>query len=285
MEPELAQIEAFVAVATLLHFGRAAERLHITQPAVSHRLQSLEEILGVELLERTTRHVSLTPAGAAYLKRVTPVLDELSRASAEAQGVAAGQQGRLVVAYSGALSTSPLMQAVEKLAKGRPAVGIELRRLPFADQLQALRAGRVDVGSTFLDGPMDIPGVQELSLPLARLFAHVSSKHRLAGRKSVGLADLSGERWIVLSERAEPGFAKQLPSGPGALEVDALDAAFHLAARGVGVAVLPRSSVLPNGIRPVPLRGPRGLVRVFTRKTKPQPLVVELLEKLKAPGC
>jgi DNA-binding transcriptional LysR family regulator len=283
MQPEIAQIQAFVAVATLLHFGRAAEQLHITQPAVSHRVQALEEILGIELLERTTRHVSLTPAGAAYLKRVTFILGDLSRATEEALGVAAGQQGRLVVAYSGALSTSPLIHAVEKLAKRRPAVSIEVRRLGFVEQLQALRAGEVDVGSTFLESPLELPGLSERSLPMTRLFLHVSGRHRLARHRSVGFADLSGERWIALSERAEPGFSRQnVPGGTAvAVEVDALDAALHLVARGVGVAVLPQSTVLPPSVRQIPLRGPRGLVRVFTRKAGEQPLVAELLSSLK----
>jgi DNA-binding transcriptional LysR family regulator len=201
--------------------------------------------------------------------------------------VASGQEGRLVVAYSGALSTSPLIHAVEKLAKAKPAVAIEMQRLGFAEQLQSLRTGEIDVGSSFLDTPVEIPGLSELSLPLTRLFVHVSARHRLTQRKSVSFADLSGERWISLSERAEPGFSKRvLPGGRGAaIEVDALDAAMHLVARGVGVAILPRSTVQPGGVRSVSLRGPRGLVRVFTRKAEQQPLVRDLLSNFKTSSC
>ncbi len=255
--PELAQMEAFVAVARTLHFGRAAAQLHITQSAVSQRIRALEDHLDVVLFARTRREVRLSPAGAAFLRRVAPLLDDVWRAAEEAQGAAAGASGRLVVGYSGAVTVTPLLDVLEDVLAARPKVTLELQRLPLPEQLRGLRAGAIDLGCTFLPVPAaPSRGLRQVALRPMPLYAWTASDDR----PPRGLDELRHRRWVLLSDRAEPGFADWMRGATGidpvgALEVDALDAALDLVRRGLGVAVLPRGTFVPDGIKLHPVPG------------------------------
>ena len=105
---ELRHLRYFRAVAEELHFGRAAERLHIAQPPLSQQIRSLEAELGVELLRRSTRRVELTPAGAAYLDRVREILAAVDTAGEEARRVGSGVAGRLALALVDPLADAQL---------------------------------------------------------------------------------------------------------------------------------------------------------------------------------
>src|SRR5574343_57846 len=94
----------FAVLAEELHFGRDAERLAITQPPLSSGIKALEEALGVRLFERNSKHVELTPAGRAYRAEVRLVLDRVAQASETARAVAAGQQGRLEIGFTGSMA-------------------------------------------------------------------------------------------------------------------------------------------------------------------------------------
>ncbi|MCA9691852.1 MAG: LysR family transcriptional regulator [Myxococcales bacterium] len=251
--PETPQLEAFLAVAEALHFGRAAARLHVTQSTVSHRIRALEEQLAVRLFERDRRRVQLTAAGVAYRRRVATALTELRRAERDAQEAATGRSGRLVIAYSGAITTTPLIDAVARVARAAPAVKIELQRRSLADQLQAVLEREVDVGSSFLPLPTTPPELVARPLGVAKLCVWVAEDHPLATRAGLGLAELGDERWVLLSERAEAGFAafveRRGGGGRGApLLVDALDAAIELVRRGLAITVLPAPPIAPRGV-------------------------------------
>src|ERR1700754_2031107 len=97
--PEIWQLRYFIQVAETLHFGRAAERLHISQPPLSRAIRSLEQALGAELFARTKRRVELTPAGAQLLEEARRILMQLERATCQVQAVAAGEQGRLRLGF------------------------------------------------------------------------------------------------------------------------------------------------------------------------------------------
>ena len=120
---ELRHLRYFLAVAEELHFGRAAARLHMAQPPLSQQIRQLEEELGVRLLDRNTRRVELTDAGAAYLERVRAVLAEVDQAGEEARRVAAGLQGRLVVGCVGSATYSLLPALARTVREELPGVG------------------------------------------------------------------------------------------------------------------------------------------------------------------
>ena len=143
--PEIPQLEAFRAVVVEGHFGRAAEALGIAQPTLSHRIRALEEAVGARLFERGRAGVRLTAAGVAYARRVDGLLDLLGKAGNEARSAGEGLGGRLVVACSGALSCTPLPDALDVLLRERPDMAVELQTRGLADQLGALLDGELDV--------------------------------------------------------------------------------------------------------------------------------------------
>jgi DNA-binding transcriptional LysR family regulator len=283
MLPDTPQLEAFVALASLLHFGKAAEQLHLTQSTVSHRILTLEQTLGVQLFDRSHKRVRLTPAGAAYQRRITAALRELRRAELDAREAASGQLGRLVIACSGALSASPLMDALEGVLRASPGVRVELQQRGQPEQLAALAAGEIDVGCTFLPLP-DRPGLASLLLPRP-LYAWVGPRHPL--RRATTRDALQTERWVILSERAEAGFARWLarPGLPVPIEVDALDAAFALVQRDLAVTITPDTSVAPRGVRRLSLE-PEAVaqIRVFWDERSQDPVLRSFVEALGETG-
>ena len=117
---ELRHLRYFRAVAEELHFGRAAERLHIAQPPLSQQIRQLERELAVTLLVRTTRKVELTPAGEAYLKRVVAILDAVDEAGGQAQRIAEGAEGQLAIGCVGSATYSLLPRLVRALREELP---------------------------------------------------------------------------------------------------------------------------------------------------------------------
>ncbi len=292
MHPEIAQLEAFRVVAAQLHFGRAAAQLHISQSAVSHRIRALESCVGVRLIDRTRRQVRLTRAGVAYLHRVGPLLHELERARADAVEAASGHAGRLVIGYSGALTNTPLLAAVERIARELPTVRVELQRRGLHEQLAAINAGELDIGCSFLDLPTGRIGLQHWTLEPYPVFAWVGPQHPLAGEDETSLARLSEERWVVLSERAEAGIGSFFASrgariGSPAIEVDALDAAFDIVRRGLAVSVMPDTPAAPFDVHRLSLTDAlTTTVRVFWSGARVSPVLrafLAALEPARAP--
>jgi len=142
----LVQLECFIAVAEELHFGAAATRMHMTQPPLSRQIQQLERALGVQLLDRTSRRVTLTEAGRVLLPNARRLIDLSAKTSADVQSVAAGQAGILTIAYTAMAGQSILPELVRRVSRELPGVSILLRELVSADQMDALDSGIVDVG-------------------------------------------------------------------------------------------------------------------------------------------
>lgn len=142
----LDQIRCFVAVTEELHFGRAAERLRMTQPPLSRQIQRLESSLGVALLERDNRRVELTEAGRAFLDESRRILASVERAPAAAREVAAGRAGILRVGYTAASAYSVLGEILTLLDDELPRVRIELDELVTEQQKSAIADGSLDLG-------------------------------------------------------------------------------------------------------------------------------------------
>jgi DNA-binding transcriptional LysR family regulator len=145
---ELRQLEAFVAVATALHFGRAAEQLHIAQPTLSELVRRLEREVGTPLLTRTTRRVTLTSAGFELLGRAKVILDDVAAATAAVRRIAAGDAGTVRVGIVPPVAPVLAPHLVEALLQRAPEVELVVRRMWAPDLARAVAEGTVDVAIT-----------------------------------------------------------------------------------------------------------------------------------------
>lgn len=143
---EISQLRCFVAVAEELHFSRAAERLNMTQPPLSRQIRLLEHSVGVALLERTSRSVTLTAAGAAFLPEATRILRLAQEAAVKARRTARGEQGSLTIGFSAASGYSLLPAVVRGIRQACPQVALNLKELVSTAQVEALNAGEIDLG-------------------------------------------------------------------------------------------------------------------------------------------
>jgi DNA-binding transcriptional LysR family regulator len=248
---ELRQLRYFVAVAEELHFRRAAERLHISQPPLSQQIRALEDELGFVLLIRTRRRVELTPAGAAFLRDARALLGELDGAVATARRIDAGQTGRLRINFVGSALFSIVPGTVERFRRSRPGVEIELHERATVDQLRAVRAGLADVG---LVRPPIEPG-GELSVRTVlreRTVAALPAGHPLAALSRVPLRRLAAQPLVLFPRDQAPGFHDLLigalvgtgahPAAPRVIQyAPEMLTIIGLVAAGTGVSLVPES--------------------------------------------
>ena len=153
---ELRHLRYFVAVADELHFGRAAEKLHISQPPLSMQIRALEDELGVALLNRTRRHVSLTRAGQAFLQDARQILEKTDQAVLTARRAGRGEIGELAVGFISVADYNLLPLVLREFRRRYPMVSLSLKEATTDAQLDDLREGRIDVG--FLLPPVTEPG-------------------------------------------------------------------------------------------------------------------------------
>lgn len=259
---ELRHLRYFVAVGEELHFGRAADRLHIAQPPLSQQIRQLERELGVSLLTRTTRSVELTPAGRAYLQRAIEILDAVGDAGGQARRIAAGVEGRLVIGCVGSATYSLLPQLVRALGESLPGVEVGLRGEMLAPaQLEALRSGALDLA--LLRPPVVGEGIFTETVRRDRLLVALPTNHSLAGQTELTVAALRDEDFVVhaghgrstmsnLVENicADAGFVPRVRQ-----EVSETLTLVTLVAAGLGVAIVPDPTAALDiaGVRYVPL--------------------------------
>jgi DNA-binding transcriptional LysR family regulator len=203
---ELRQLEAFVAVATELHFGRAAERMHIAQPTLSELVRRLEREVGTPLLTRTTRRVAMTGAGVEMLGRAKVILDEVAAAAAAVRRVAHGDAGTVRLGITPPIAPVLAPHLTAALAKQAPDVELITRRMWAPDLARAIIDGTVDVAITCgrVEDPTGVVGETFCAEPL---FVVLREDHRLAAQGSVGLIDLSRERLGMPSDALFPAWA------------------------------------------------------------------------------
>lgn len=192
---DLRQLRQFVAVAEELHFGRAAERLRIAQPALSQVVQRLEREIGTPLLERTNRRVRLTDAGAVLLEHARRLLADADDALQAVQRAGRGETGSVVAAYAGTGAFLRVPALVRRFIERHPAVHVDLRAMSVAAQTAALRSRQLDVG--FMSHA--VPGDDLCSTVVVResLLIAIGRTHRLAALPRITLRDLEHERFII----------------------------------------------------------------------------------------
>lgn len=260
---ELRHLRYFVAVAEELHFGRAALRLRVAQPALSQQIQQLERELGVVLLARTRRRVALTEPGRAFLAEARRTLADADHAARAARRAAAGEIGRLRVGYVD-LATYLVLPAILRAYRARyPVVSLtltELHREPLRD---ALARGDLDVGFFVLresDGAFAATRVAANPLVVA-----LPAGHALARRARVPLAALAEELWVLFPRELKTQYVELVLATCAAAEfvprvvqeASQLHTLAALVSAGVGVALLPSAAGAPRlGVVFRPLAGP-----------------------------
>lgn len=192
----------FLAVAEELHFGRAARRLHISQPPLSQQIRKLEDELGVRLFERTQRRVALTPAGEVFLGKAQSLLLGAEEAKRAAQRASRGEIGRLVVGFIHAAFYNLLPAIVRRFRDTQPAVELVLREMTNREQLAALGDGKLDFG--FLRPPVVDPLIQVDVLLREPFVVALPEDHPLAARHRVELKSLAAEPLVMYPPRRSP---------------------------------------------------------------------------------
>ncbi|QNG19056.1 LysR family transcriptional regulator [Rhodococcus triatomae] len=192
---ELRQLHAFLAVAEELHFGRAAERLHLAQSPLSQTIRALERELGARLFERTTRSVRLTAAGEALLTPARIIDAQVDAARRVTRAAGAGETGRVSVGFGGASGYAVLSALTRELAESSPGIELDLRPQMYSGEVvESLARGTLDMGIVGLPVPAGLATrvVRRESLVLA-----VPDGHALATRAEIVPADLAGERFVA----------------------------------------------------------------------------------------
>ena len=192
--PEVRQFEHFVAVAEELNFTRAAARLHIVQQALSGSIAQLEALLRVRLLERSTRKVTLTPAGRDFLDHARAVLAAVDQAGQAAERHADGRAGilRIGMCATGGLAFTPVLMAA--LARRYPDIAVQVRHFDFGDPRAGIGDGSSDVA--IVRPPFTADGLELLEVDSEPRAVVLPAFHRLAGRASVRFAELADEPWM-----------------------------------------------------------------------------------------
>jgi DNA-binding transcriptional LysR family regulator len=245
---ELRQLRYFIAVAEERHFGRAAQRLHMSQPPLSMQIKALERELGVLLLERTSRRVALTDAGRAFLERARTILDAVEEAREVARGAEQGMQGRLEVGFISSASLSLLPPSIRLFRERFGGVELGLKELTSAQQIDALYEGGIRVGLVRL--PLRAPGIRFEPVLEERLVVALPSGHALEGLDRLSLETIADLPLIFFTRQLIPGFHAQIVElfqRVGAFPKVAqhavhLQTIVGLVASGVGIAILPSSA-------------------------------------------
>jgi DNA-binding transcriptional LysR family regulator len=263
---ELRHLRYFVAVAEELHFGRAAERLRVTQPAVSEQVRKLEEELGVQLLERTHHRVALTPAGDVFLLEARRVLQQAERARRAALRTGENGHGRLRLGLLPDAVPPALPRTLRRFATATPGVEVALETYPSLELIERVRDRELDAAVVCLPAP--VSGLRVTRLGEEGVVVAVGETHPAAGGLVISPRQLEGTRLLVMARTTNPAFFDGLTTawwnaGIAAPLVEvAVPNVEHLllaVAAGAGAALLPESAArryATPGVRFLPLSSP-----------------------------
>jgi DNA-binding transcriptional LysR family regulator len=196
----LQQFRYFVALGEELHFRRAAERLNLSQPALTRAIQQLERAIGLELVKRDNRNVALTPAGQEYLKGLRTILTTMDSISDRARQVAKGEAGSVRISYTDIAVAGILPTVVRTFRAAHPNITIQANHGCTQAQIDELESDKLDVG--FFTGPWSRAGYSTWVVQQDAFVAVLPAQHRLANAPVLRLADLADEPFVL----GEPRF-------------------------------------------------------------------------------
>ncbi|AYF72728.1 LysR family transcriptional regulator [Nocardia yunnanensis] len=287
---ELRHLRYFLAVADELHFGRAAARLHIAQPALTQQIQRLETLLGARLFDRTSRTVALTPAGIVLRERAVALLGHAERDLAEVTRIAQGSQGTLHLGFVPSVLPLEPLRGVREFRDRYPLVQVDLVEGFTSHLMERLAAGTLDMA--IVRDPDPRPGTVTVPLITEPFVAIVPADHPLAQRDSVTGAEIADHPMVFFPRVAgglahDKNLAPLLASGrrPRIVqEATNWTILLYLVAAGLGVTIAPRSATFtaPASARIIPLAGTDAETTIYlaTREHEDRPLVHNLLELL-----
>jgi DNA-binding transcriptional LysR family regulator len=245
---DLIQLRCFVAVAEALHFGRAAERLNMTQPPLSRQIQILERILEVKLFERTSRSVRLTPAGRSFLPEARRLLRLAEAAALSAKRTARGEAGSVSLGFTAVSGYGFLTKLIPDFRARLPDIDLELKEMVTADQVEALVGGRIDVG--LLRPPVDRRTFKSFRVVCEPLLLAVPSDHPLADAETPTLADLDRQPLVMYSpyesryfyDLLAAIFAEADISPQYVQHISQIHSVLALVRAGLGAALVPKAA-------------------------------------------
>lgn len=289
---EMRHLKYFVAVAEALHFGRAAEKLHISQPPLSQQIGQLEAELGVRLFNRNNRRVELTPAGMAFLEDARNILAIAGRAVDRARRAGRGEWGSLNIGFVGSAMFGQLPEILQAFRQRYPEVNLVLDEMNPWDQAPALRDKKIDLGFCRpAAAGEDLACETVWREPLVLVLPQA---HPLAHQETVSLTALSQEPFVSFTTQPEPSLGKYvmdllLQAGftPYIVQqVLEVHTALSLVAAGLGVALVPWSAQnsLRKGVIYRPIREPVADLDLLAlyRKDDPSPVLQHFLQVMRA---
>ena len=278
---DLNDLQAFRAVAELSNFRRAAEAVHISQPAFSRRIDKLEQALGVRLLDRTTRRVSLTAVGRDFARKVQQLLDDLDSTLLGIRGVAATRMGEVTVACVPSTVYYYVSQVIQLFRADYPRIRVKIFDASANEVLSAVARGEADFGLNFI-GSQE-PDIDFRPLLEERFVAACRRDHPLARRRRVSWADLAAYDVVAVAQSSgnrlliDQALAGQNVQLNNVCEAQHVTTMLGLVEAGLGVAAVPAMAMPGKGhplLVSVPLDGPVvtrrvGLIRRAGRTLAP----------------
>ncbi|MGG4774171.1 LysR substrate-binding domain-containing protein [Paenalcaligenes sp. Me52] len=251
----------FVMLAETLHFGQAAARLHISQPPLSRQLAALEQSIGVKLIERNSRNVTLTVAGERFYQDAKNVLNTLEQAVHNARAVAAGEAGVLTIGFTMCAAYSVIPRYTRLFSAAWPDVTLQLREVVSNNLLEQVRRG--DIDAAVLLPSEDEQGLNTQTVVAESLCVALASTHALASESSLAITQLQNEAFVVAAESAASSLYAAIVThcqkngfNPNIrFEVQLQQTVLSLVAEGVGIALVPASMQKAQvaGVRYLPL--------------------------------
>ena len=285
---ELRHLRYFLAVAEELHFGRAAERVHIAQPPLSQQIKQLEKEIGVQLFKRTKRSVELTEAGKVFQREAGAVLERLEKGILKAQLANRGEAGWLGIGFLSSINYDLLPNVIRKFRNDYPNIELFLQEMPDVEQNQALLEKRIHVGFTrfpIVNKELNYEVVVRENLVVA-----LPSAHPFAKKKTLKFAELAEEPFILFSQTSPSVYADymlRLCAAAGfqprvAQNVGEVQTALGLVAAEIGIILVPSSTqnLKREGVVYRNLTNPKPTIEIIMqyRKDESSPVFKRFLE-------
>jgi DNA-binding transcriptional LysR family regulator len=265
---DLRHLRVFIAVADELHFGRAAERLHVSQPPVSQAIKELEEELGLRLFERTSRHIELTKGGETVLHDARAVLTRLELLRENARKVAQGNVGTLLIGTTTLATFSFLPDVLRRFNQDFPQVHVTLTESTSDQILTGVEKEIFDIGCMFTM-PIKVDGLTYRPIGRDPLIVALPAAHKAAQYERVPLEILANDKFLVFERQSGPLMFDSMVElcmrhgfSPKIFTARLMPTIISLVSSGVGVALVPDCLrvLRRDGVVYRPLAGPSSLV-------------------------
>ncbi len=251
---DLRQLRYLVALADERHFTRAATREHVAQPALSQQIRRLEDEIGIPLVERTTRRVEVTEAGALLVARARRIMAELEAAHAELEAAKGMEIGHVRVGTMHTMGPIDLSLLLAIFHERHPGIDLTVREEASEDLARMIRDGELDLAFLSVTERVESHGLALHQLLLEELVVVLPPAHRLANHAQVKMTQLRDEEFIsyragarlrelLFSAARQAGFEPRIK-----LESNESERIRRLVGRGMGVAILPRSDAVAGGV-------------------------------------